>query len=147
MAAPSITLRRATPPDVDRIVSLLDANDLPHSDVRANPECFFVARSGSEVVGVGGVEVYGPAGLLRSVAVAEPVRGQGYGTAVCDELERHALDDGVDVLYLLTTTASEFFRARGYEEVPRAEAPASIRETTEFADLCPASATCMRGKF
>ena len=51
---------------------------------------------------------------------------------------------GVETLYLLTTTAPEFFGERGYAEVNREEAPEAIRGSTEFADLCPTTATCMR---
>jgi amino-acid N-acetyltransferase len=78
------------------------------------------------------------------VVVEESVRGAGYGTALCDELEAQAAADGIDALYLLTTTAAGFFEARGYEAIDRNEAPPLIRQTTEFEDLCPASATCMK---
>jgi amino-acid N-acetyltransferase len=50
----------------------------------------------------------------------------------------------VGTLYLLTTTAREFFADRGYAEVERTEPPEAIRATTEFADLCPSTAACMR---
>jgi len=83
-------------------------------------------------------------GLLRSLVVERPARGTGLGTAICDRLEAIARGDGIDTLYLLTTTAPEFFAARGYAEIERAEAPDAIRGTTEFEDLCPASATAMR---
>lgn len=143
---PPITLERAEGASLDHVETLLAANGLPHDDVRTTPAEFFLARANSDpgVVGVGGVEQYGADGLLRSVAVAEPHRGRGYGTALCDELERYARERGVERLYLLTTTAAAFFERRGYETVSRADVPASVRSTTEFAELCPASATCMR---
>lgn len=140
----SITVERADAEDVDRIAALLEANGLPYCDVRAKPECFFVASAGAEWVGVGGVERRGPNGLLRSVVVPESHRGQGYGTALCDALEDSARANGVEALYLLTTTAAAFFRRRGYEAVSREDVPSSIRGTTEFADLCPRSATCLK---
>lgn len=140
----SLTLRSADAERLDCVESLLEANGLPSEDVRAKPECFFVASADSQRVGVGGVEDYGSEGLLRSVVVAEPNRGRGYGTALCDALEDRARADGIETLYLLTTTASGFFRRRGYDAVPRESAPASIRRTTQFADLCPRSADCMR---
>lgn len=144
MTDPSPSLRQAETENLDRIETLLEANDLPHRDVRAKPECFFVACLDGEFVGVGGVEIRGSDGLLRSVVVEESSRGQGYGTALCDELEEHAREEGVDTLYLLTTTAPAFFRRRGYEEVSREAAPSGIQGTTEFTDLCPDSATCMK---
>ncbi|PSP74867.1 GNAT family N-acetyltransferase [Halobacteriales archaeon QS_1_68_20] len=143
MTDSSLTLRPAGADDLSRVEGLLDANDLPSADVRAKPECFFVARADGEVVGVGGVEDHGANGLLRSVVVEESRRGRGYGAGICAALEDHARGAGMATLYLLTTTAAEFFRRRGYEEIPRGAAPERIQGTTEFADLCPASATCM----
>jgi amino-acid N-acetyltransferase len=125
------------------VEALLAANDLPAADVDAKPEAFFVAFDDGDAVGIGGVEARGSAGLLRSLVVRESVRGQGYGTAICDALEREAREDGLGALYLLTTTASGFFAARGYDEMDRAGAPDAIRETAEFADLCSDAATCM----
>lgn len=143
MTDDSLTVRRIADTETDRVESLLAANDLPNRDVREKPACFFLAYAGPELVGTGGIEQYGPNGLLRSVVVAESHRGSGYGTALCDALEAHARSDGVRTLYLLTTTAAPFFRRRGYESVARDAVPERIRATAEFTDLCPASATCM----
>ncbi|WP_226481324.1 arsenic resistance N-acetyltransferase ArsN2 [Natrinema amylolyticum] len=143
MTDTSITVRKAEPEDLGRIEALLDANSLPYRDVRSKPECFFAAFSEGAFVGIGGLETRGSNALLRSVVITEPNRGQGYGTALCDALEDRARSNGVETLYLLTTTASAFFRRRGYEAIDRETVPASIRRTTEFADLCPASATCL----
>ncbi len=142
MTDPSLTLRPAGT-HLDRVEALLEANDLPARDVQSKPECFSVARVDGEVVGAGGVERHGSDGLLRSVVVEESRRGRGYGVAICDALEAEARSDGVETLYLLTTTAAGFFRRRGYEEVLREAASPGIRQTAQFADLCPASATCM----
>jgi amino-acid N-acetyltransferase len=139
-----MTLRKAAADDLDLVEELLDANDLPYRDVREKPASFFVGYIDGTPVGVGGIEAYGEDGLLRSVVVEESVRGAGHGMALCDELEARAVADGLDALYLLTTTAAGFFEARGYEAIDRDEAPPSIRRTAEFEDLCPASATCMK---
>ena len=144
MTAPEITLRTADGDDLDRVEALLETNDFPSRDVRAKPECFFVAETETGVVGVGGVEVRGSDGLLRSVVVREASRGEGYGQVLCAALEDRARAAGVETLYLLTTTAATFFRRNGYEAIPREEAPPAIRETTQFADRCPDSAVCMK---
>jgi amino-acid N-acetyltransferase len=138
-----ISLRRATESEYARVESLLAGNDLPQQDVRDGAAEFLLASTDAGCVGVVGVERYGSNGLLRSLVVAEPYRGRGYGTALCDALETYTRENGVESLYLLTTTAAPFFRARGYERVERGTVPDRIRATTEFADLCPASATCM----
>jgi amino-acid N-acetyltransferase len=51
---------------------------------------------------------------------------------------------GVSTAYLLTTTADEFFADLGFEEIPRETVPPSIQTTTEFSDLCPETAVCMK---
>ena len=144
MTRDPIRLERATGDDLGRVEALLEENDLPSDDVRDGPASFFLARRDGAVVGVGGLERYGPDGFLRSVVVPEPHRGEGYGAALCDALAARAREGGVTTLYLLTTTAAAFFGARGYETIPREAAPNRIRSTSEFADLCPSSARCMR---
>jgi amino-acid N-acetyltransferase len=141
----SLRLRRATAVDaLSYVETLLSEHGLPSADVRSTPTAFYLARDGDDRVGVGGVEPRGTDGLLRSVVVEPSVRGEGYGSGLCVALEDRARTDGIDTLYLLTTTAAEFFGARGYEPIDRADAPPSIRATTQFDDLCPATATCMR---
>jgi amino-acid N-acetyltransferase len=142
MSSTTITLQQTA--DLDYVERLLDSNDLPTSDVREKPDSFYVALDGDDYVGIGGLEIYGEDGLLRSVVVEERVRGEGLGTALCDALEREAREQGVDTLYLLTTTAADFFASRGYAEIDRSDPPAAIRDTPEFDDLCPDTATCMK---
>lgn len=144
MNGATLTLRRADDDSLSYVESLLDENGLPSRDVRSKPDCFYVGYADGDAVGVGGVEAYGPDALLRSVVVAESKRGEGFGTALCDALEAEARAEGVETLFLLTTTASDFFADRGYAEIERTDAPDAVRETTEFDDLCPATASCMR---
>ena len=57
--------------------------------------------------------------------------------------ERVARQRGITALYLLTTTAEAFFTRRGYDRIGREAAPPMLRQTAEFAALCPASAACL----
>ncbi len=52
--------------------------------------------------------------------------------------------DGAASAYLLTTTAAPYFERFGFTEVPRTSAPAALQASSEFASVCPASATCKR---
>ena len=101
-------------------------------------------RDGGRLVGVVGVELYGSDGLLRSLAVAPAHRNSGLGATLVSNAETWAAEQGVEILYLLTTTAAQFFARRGYEAVPRSEAPDAIAATAQFSDICPASSTFMR---
>jgi len=140
----TIALREAD--DLDYVEGLLARNGLPSGDVRSKPGCFYVGDAGDERVGIGGIERHGDGsvGLLRSLVVEETHRAAGVGTALCAALETRAAADGVDTLYLLTTTAAGFFAGRGYAGIEREDVPTPIRRTDEFDHLCPASATCMR---
>lgn len=130
--------------DLDYVKELLERNDLPVQDLTTSSAEFYYATANGERIGIAGIEGYGDIGLLRSVVVEAPNRGRGYGTLLCEALETTAQDNGIDTLYLLTTTASEFFAAEGYSPVERATVPDTIRDTKEFEDLCPSTATCMR---
>lgn len=144
MADASLQLEQAGERQLGDVERLLAANGLPSKDIRSGSAQFYVAATGGGVVGAGGLELYGDGGLLRSVVVRESEQGEGIGTAICAGLEEIARAEGVEVLYLLTTTAVDFFTDCGYGEVERADAPPAIRGTTQFEDLCPATAVCMR---
>ncbi|WP_135365484.1 arsenic resistance N-acetyltransferase ArsN2 [Halosimplex halophilum] len=143
MAGPVVALDPADP-SAEYLESVLAEAGLPTEDLGRDAVDCYVARASGERVGVGGLERHGRDGLLRSVAVEPEHRGAGYGAAIVDGLEREASDAGVDRLFLLTTTASDFFAGLGYESVEREDVPAAIRATEQFAELCPASATVMR---
>lgn len=156
MTTPDLALRPAGADGLGYVETLLERNGLPTDDVREKPRCFYVATVDGELsadgkrigvagrVGVGGLEIHDTDGLLRSVVVEESFRGQGYGAAIKGELEEEARSAGVDSLYLLTTTAAQFFEQQGYAEIERTDAPEAIRATAEFETLCPDGATCMR---
>jgi amino-acid N-acetyltransferase len=90
------------------------------------------------------LERYGEDALLRSLAVRPENRSTGLGKQLADALEEHARRTGLGTLYLLTTTAADFFARRGYEVIERGTAPSLLQKTTEFSSLCPSQATCMR---
>ncbi|WP_336034279.1 arsenic resistance N-acetyltransferase ArsN2 [Halobacterium yunchengense] len=139
-----LTVRRATGRDREALAALLADAGLPDGHVRAGGGRYYVGRVDGLVTAGGGLELCGDAALLRSVVVAAAHRGRGHGTAVCGTLEAAARDAGVREVFLLTTTATAFFDGLGYDVVDRDAAPASVRETAQFGDVCPTTATCMR---
>lgn len=137
-------IRSAEPEDLDAVRALLDACDLPHDDLTpARLDHFLVARDGA-LRGVVGLEVCGGVALLRSLAVSPDARNDGLGAHLVDAIEQRARENGLRALYLLTTTAADYFQARGYERIARDALPEAIQQTEEAARLCPSSATCMR---
>jgi amino-acid N-acetyltransferase len=130
--------------NLDYVESCLRQTNLPTQDLQTTPAEFYYATADGERIGVGGIEEYGRVGLLRSVAVEPSKQGHGYGSALCAALETTAQTNDIETLYVLTTTAAEFFTARGYDAIDRTTAPDAIEETTQFQNLCPSTATCMR---
>jgi N-acetylglutamate synthase-like GNAT family acetyltransferase len=106
-------------------------------------EHFFGCGDEDSPQGVVGLELHGPAALLRSLAVAEKARGKGCGRELVAKAERYAWSQGVKEIYLLTTTAEQFFSMLGYRRAERESAPEEIRATKEFSALCPSDSVFM----
>ncbi|MES2263459.1 MAG: arsenic resistance N-acetyltransferase ArsN2 [Pseudomonadota bacterium] len=122
------------------VLTLLSECGLPVSDIsKSNPPQFFGLRSESGLVAVVGLELFESVGLLRSLAVSPNHRGHGIARQLVAFAERVATSRGVDVLFLLTTTASDFFEKLGFVPASRTSAPTVIQVTPQFSGLCPAS--------
>ncbi|WP_269791364.1 arsenic resistance N-acetyltransferase ArsN2 [Stenotrophomonas sp. Iso1] len=142
-----LRIRPASQADLSAIHALLALAALPCDDLATSHIEFLVAATGQQIVGVVGVQVMPPAGLLRSLAVAPNVRGTGLGKRLIYALEQHAALRGVTQLTLLTETAAPFFSHLGYAVIERGHVADAIAATSEFRSLCPASATCMHKHF
>ena len=138
-------IRAARSEDLDAIKALLAENELPVGDVdEALLVDFLVAEDvGGKIVGSVGLERFGRNALLRSLATAKMVRNEGLGTRLLAHAELMARASDVSELWLLTTTAANFFSRAGYASVERAAAPVEVQASTQFAALCPASAVCL----
>jgi len=124
--------------------SLLQESQLLTEDLRDNPDVLlFGCPGGGSLAGVVGLELFGSVALLRSLAVAVDRRDQGVGNALLRHAESAAWAHGVRELYLLTTSAEEYFRKRGYIPAEREVAPPPIRGTRQFSGLCPSSSAFM----
>jgi amino-acid N-acetyltransferase len=139
---PAIVAARRS--DLPRIRGLLDNASLPSVDITEESlEHFLVYREHLGVAGVVGIERYGQAALLRSLAVTGDRKGCGIGKNLVAAAEDLAARLQVRSIYLLTTTAADFFEYRGYRRIERDEAPPDIRSTQEFSSLCPSTAVLM----
>jgi amino-acid N-acetyltransferase len=138
-----VALRPAGTADEPALRALLAAASLPFDDVSSGRQDFIVAAADSQVVGCAALEVFGSAALLRSLAVAKEHRGSGLGRALYDHIVAKARAQGLERLFLLTTTAAPFFARRGFATVERSIAPEAMTKSAQFASLCPSTATCM----
>jgi amino-acid N-acetyltransferase len=136
-------LSSASAADLVVIRALLEASQLPTSDLRAARAEFAVIRESGQVVAAGALQRFGSAALLRSVVVTPDRRRSGLGQLIVAELERLARCSKVTRVILLTQTATQFFARQGYAVIERGAAPKDMQESEEFRSLCPNSAICM----
>jgi amino-acid N-acetyltransferase len=142
--AGAVELRRLGDGEISAARALLAACELPVDDL-ANPAISLIgAFHGHDLVGVIGLEACESVGLLRSLAVAGGHRGRGVARDLCDHLFALATERGIETLFLLTTTAADYFARLGFVAIDRDAAPGSIQTTTQFASICPTSARVMR---
>jgi len=133
--------------DVDpAVVDFLRLAELPVDDLNSAELLLFGCRSKGVLQATVALELFGKCALLRSLAVAPSQRNTGLGAAMVAHAEQAAIEHSVEVIYLLTTTAAEFFERITYVVAERESAPAAIAESQQFSNICPASAVFMRKK-
>lgn len=129
------------------LAAALSKAKLPTADIEEPGRLFWRFETVDEIpVGFGGLEVHGEDALLRSLVTLPPVRGRGIGAAMVASLEFEARLHGCANLWLITIDAADFFERLGYARCERTVVPQAIRETAEFATLCPASADVLMKK-
>ena len=137
-------LRVASNADLPAIERLLTSSGLPTAGVAEALRGFIVAESNQEIVGVAGLELCcNEYALLRSTAVDPEWRGAGLGRRLVTHVIAEAESRGIKALYLLTTTAERYFPSFGFVTTRRDAVPDEIKQSVEFREACPASATVM----
>jgi len=139
----TIPITPAVPADLPAVLALLSANGLPHDGLAEHVAAALVAREGGTVVGSAALELYDAHALLRSVAVAAALRGQGLGHQLTTAALDLARACGVRRVYLLTITAAAYFPRFGFAPVARADVDLAVQASAEFMGACPASATVL----
>jgi N-acetylglutamate synthase-like GNAT family acetyltransferase len=141
-----VTIRDARLEDWSAVSKLLAAAGLVALDETAQfgPQYAVAEDSQGFLVGVAGYERYGEDILLRSVAVAESHRSAGIGARLTADRLAHAQAAGSSAAYLLTDTASGYWRRHGFVAIERSTAPAALAKSQEWSHACPASATAMK---
>lgn len=142
-AAESISIEPASRNDLPDILTLLERSDLPKDSIANHVTTTLVARKANRIVGSAALELYGTGALLRSVAVDEPIRGQGIGRKLTDAALELARRHKIKTVFLLTETASQFFLRFGFRPVSRSQMPDTVKRSVEFSSACPTSAQVM----
>jgi amino-acid N-acetyltransferase len=137
-------IRDATNRDFDAVESLLSANSLPLDGVKENFSSFVVAENDGEIAGAIGLEKFGSVALLRSAVVSPKHRGSGVGRKLVEQVLKQAEKDGIEELFLLTTTAEKYFPRFGFTRTTRSAVPLAVKTSAEFQGACPDSAIVMK---
>jgi amino-acid N-acetyltransferase len=81
--------------------------------------------------------------LLRSLAVAPPLRSRRIGHALWAHARDHPLARGIRRLYLMTTTAEGLFARWGFHRVARDQVAEVVINTSDFNTICPITTVVM----
>ena len=136
-------IRNAEPKDLPAVERLLTASDLPFDGVAENFSSFVVAEEKDAIVGAIGLELFDSAALLRSAVVSLNQRGCGVGRRLVEQILDLAQRSGVKELYLLTTTAEDYFPRFGFQRTTRSAVPCTVKASAEFRGACPDTAVVM----
>jgi amino-acid N-acetyltransferase len=139
-----VQIEPAQSTDRDAVLRLVEQSGLPLDGLVNHLATTLVARQGDRIVGSAALEMYPEGALLRSVAVAPEFQGEGIGHRLTDAAISLARERRAPALYLLTTTAEQFFPRFGFERIERTAVPRTVQSSVEFTSACPSSATVMR---
>lgn len=124
-------------------IDLLKKNNLPTEDINPGTQ-LFVMEEDNSVFATVAVQYDYDIALLRSLSVSEQKRNSGIGIKLVEFIEDYVQKQGVRTIYLLTTTAEEFFLKRGYQTIDRKTVPDFIKNTSEYSLVCSSSSTVMK---
>ena len=123
--------------------ALLKSSNLPADDLDYKKDLLVGYYEGDDLVGTGGLEIYGPYALLRSLSVKMGIRGKSVGTTITEFLLAEAKVRKLKAIYLLTETAHGFFLKKGFKDVARTDVPGEVKQSAEYSKLCSQSAAVM----
>jgi amino-acid N-acetyltransferase len=134
MSDETMTISGASLSDLDDILALLTAVNLPQEGVKEHLESFLVARDeAGHLIGCAGLERYYEIAMLRSVAISPDEQHSGTGTRLTASILDYAANNGVREVLLLTTTARDFFARRfGFTEARRADYESRLAQSPEW---------------
>ena len=123
--------------DLYDIHQLLQMVNLPIGGVKEHIDNFLVLKDNSAIVkGCIGLELYSEYALLRSAAVHPENQNQGIGKKLTEAIIAYAKKIQIQKLFLITNTAEEYFRKKGFTVIQENEIPASVKQSVEFTFQC-----------
>jgi amino-acid N-acetyltransferase len=129
--------------DFEEFRTLLKSSGLPADDLNFERDLLVGYYESDQLVGTGGLEVYGSYALLRSLSVKMGIRGKSVGSTIYDYLLKEAHKRKIKGIYLLTETAQGFFQKKGFVNVARESVPDEVKQSSEFSTVCSSTAAVM----
>ena len=130
--------------DAEGIGAMLESVGMGRHRFEQHLQNFLVIRHGSDLVGCVGLEIYGDAALLRSLAVVPERRGEGLGWTLADAALARARERGCRRIVVFTRTAADFFAEKlGFRRVEAAGIDPRLHGSAIYADGRALGATCM----
>lgn len=141
-AGKDFNIKLAEQEDFLQIHELLSKNGLPTAGVDSSKGNYYIAGE-QEIMGVLGVERYGVAVMLRSLAVKSQFRKAGIAQQLIDYALGALEGTGVTDIYLITNTAEWYLTRYGFSKIERDKVPDHVLSNSALGDACPSSSTCM----
>ena len=123
-------LRSATPDDVAGIIDLITPLEKEGLLVKRSRELlesevdhFMIIERDGMIVACAALYPFGSKGELACLATHQDYRNDNYGELLLQAIETNAREQGLTVLFVLTTQTSHWFLERGYSEQPVDELP------------------------
>ena len=126
------------------VYSLLQSLNLPTDGIKDHLNNFYVIMDMDKIIGVGGVEIYSDAGLLRSIAINPQYQKKGLGRKIIEFLIDHAKKNKVKELFLLTETVPKLYEKFGFFHIKMDDMNNKIINSEEFNGSCPYTADLMK---
>jgi amino-acid N-acetyltransferase len=136
-------MRNAVPEDLPAVFELLEIAKLPTAGVNDYIQDFVLEIENNTLLGCAGLEIYGQAGLLRSVVVNPSERSNGIGSRLVNAILERARAQQLFSIYLLTISAQNYFPRFGFKQITGAEIPESLNASAELRGACPDTAVVM----
>ncbi len=142
-AANKSKIENAKSSDLATVLTLLSSAGLPQDGLAEIISTTVVIRNTTKIIGCAALEMYGTVALLRSVAVDSAYRSRGLGHLLIQDRLQAARQCGIQEVYLLTETASDYFSRFGFRQIERSAVSPDLHSSVEWHSVCPASAQVM----
>lgn len=131
----TITIRRATVNDIEKIESMLQEAGVEPVGLREWIDSFILAEhefeGEQEIIATAGLEKYGSKGLLRSLVFRKKAWSVEKGMDMLGLILTYGANQGLDELYLLTESPSLFIHIQ-FTVVEDSQIPAEIVSSLHF---------------